>query len=276
MRETIAMATAVTLPRTEMRTLHSRSVGDAFEIWIGQPMPRLWGDEGAARRVLVALDAEFCFGLALDSTRLMHALYGEIGPHVVVGVGYGGDDWLRQATLRTRDYTPSETPKLDMPGAGPRSQATAGGAAKFLAFLQTELRPLLSAEFGLAEAPMTLCGSSLGGLFSLWTYLAAPKTFESYIAISPAIWWDKEGLIDRASRVDAATAPPIFIGVGALEEDPRMPMLAPFEMITNVRALSAAIASAGARVDHAVIDGETHTSVIGPGLTRGLRFIGRS
>lgn len=57
----------------------------------------------------------------------------------------------------------------------------------------------------------TLFGSSLGGLFTLYALLERPEAFNAYIAVSPAIWWDRAILLRletevAPSRADLAAA----------------------------------------------------------------------
>lgn len=41
-------------------------------------------------------------------------------------------------------------------------------------------------------------GHSLGGLFAIYTLVKQPGLFDGFIAISPSLWWDEEGLVDEA------------------------------------------------------------------------------
>ncbi|MDY7019937.1 MAG: hypothetical protein SWJ54_01075 [Cyanobacteriota bacterium] len=41
-------------------------------------------------------------------TRIMHKLYGELPPILVVGIAYPTKDGFLQGSLRNRDFTPSE------------------------------------------------------------------------------------------------------------------------------------------------------------------------
>lgn len=84
---------------------------------------------------------------------------------------------------RLRDFYPT----VNQEPAGPLG--VGGGAAKFLSFIKTELRPLIeqryrSHDFRLIE------GASAGGVFVLYALEAAPGLFQAHIAYSPAVWWD--------------------------------------------------------------------------------------
>jgi predicted alpha/beta superfamily hydrolase len=236
-------------------------------------------------RVLYVLDADLCFGAAVETTRLMHQLYGELPPVLVVGVGYGADDPRIQSQLRNRDFTPTSVAEYEQMIAQmgvepvlPPGQRL-GKAAQFLAFLREEVRPFVEQRFGVSGENSILFGSSLGGLFALWTFLTAPDSFANYIAASPAIWWDDELLFKLEAGLSGADIDAgLFLGVGELEEHPALPMLAKFKMVSNVARMQARLAMRNypsLRMFSETIAGESHTSVIVPALTRGLRRLVR-
>ena len=82
--------------------------------------------------VLYVLDGDFFFGVATDLTRLMHRLFGELPPILVVGIGYGTVDGGVINDRRNRDFTPTADARAPL----------SGGASRFLDFLRDELKPL--------------------------------------------------------------------------------------------------------------------------------------
>ena len=275
-------AAPVHLPATELHRLRSESVGDDFELRIARPLPGLAPPAAGPPRALWVLDADLFFGAVVDVTRLMHRLFGELPPLLVVGVGYPGDDFAGQARLRSRDLTPTEDSGLG--GAPPTGWGDAGppptgGAAAFRRFLLDEAAPWVSGRFEVADGGAILFGSSLGGLFVVDTFLREPGHFDGFIAASPALWWDDEvvfGVEEEAAALGEGLSGSLFLGAGSLEEDPRMPWLADFRLVTNVRRLAERLAGRGHRsleVEAAVVDGEGHTTAPVPVLTRGLRRI---
>lgn len=276
----------VFLARTETHLLHSPQVEDDFHLWIGHPIPGWAGPSQLPARVLYVLDADLCFGTALEMTRLMHQLYGELPPILVVGIAYGGGDPRRQAQLRNRDFTPTSMAQYEhMLGAGgapllPEGRRM-GRAEQFLEFLRQDVRPFVERRFGVGAQDSILFGSSLGGLFAMWAFLSAPDSFANYLAVSPALWWDGEMLFALEDAKNAARAEldaGLFLAVGALEEDPRVPMLREFKMVSNVARMAERLsgrAFPALRLGSEIIAGETHTSVIPAALTRGLRHLTR-
>ncbi len=282
-------APPVAVPFSEDHVLHSTHVGEDFHVRIGHPVPGWRGPSQEPTRILYLLDADLYFGTAVEMTRLMHQLYGELPPILVVGIAYGTDDPRVQGELRNRDFTPTSDAAFEELGRNLGGDRTPllpegkrmGRAAEFLAFLREEVRPFVEARFGVSHDGSILFGSSLGGLFALWAFLTAPESFAGFIATSPAIWWDGEMLFDleaalAESRRDVDAR--LVLTVGELEELAHIPMLARFRMVTNVRTMAARLESRKYRslaLTANVLDGETHTSVVPTALLRGLRAICR-
>ncbi|MHC4128326.1 MAG: alpha/beta hydrolase-fold protein [Planctomycetota bacterium] len=99
-----------------------------------------------------------------------------------------------QNTDRQRDFSPpTENPEI-LSGF-----PEAGGAARFLDFIRTELIPHIESNYRTADYRI-LIGHSFGGLFSTYALLASPQTFNAYFAISPSLPWDKGEMIGMAKR----------------------------------------------------------------------------
>ena len=82
-------------------------------------------------------------------------------------------------TDRSRDMTPTRV--VQAPGSG--------GADKFLSFLKNELVPYVNKTYP-ANGNNILYGHSLGGLFSVYAFLAEPQLFNAYLVVDPSLWWD--------------------------------------------------------------------------------------
>lgn len=274
----------VTLSHTASYRIASEPVGRTLEVRVAEPVGGFRGLPEGPRRVLYVLDGDLFFGMATELTRLMHQLYGELPPLLVVGIGYGTGDPALQGELRARDFTFSADPGMEamatsLPGAPeptlPEGERLGGGEA-FLRFLTEELPPFLAARYDVASEGSVLFGSSLGGLFASWALLRQAAGIDHYIIASPALWWNGGELLaaepqHRGSRERESR---VFLGVGAGEEDERIPMLAQFRLVTNTRAFGDALAEhPDISVTTQVFEGESHTSVVAPVLTRGLRTI---
>jgi len=88
---------------------------------------------------------------------------------------------------RTRDLTPETT-------TGKERFPTSGGAENMLSFIEKELIPYVDEKYR-TEDYKTLVGHSFGGLFVTHTFLHYPDIFNSYISISPSLWWDNQKMV---------------------------------------------------------------------------------
>ena len=278
----------VTIPQSTVFDIRSEAADADFQIWVATPAPGVVPLAPGPRHVLYVLDANLFFGTAVEMTRIMSALYRELPPTIVVGIAYDTPTASIQAELRARDFTPTvdagfEAMAQGWPGAPEPTLPNGrrlGRAAEFLTFLLDEAKPFVEERYDVS-AGSTLFGSSLGGLFVLHTLLQRPDAFDAFISVSPALWWDDDLLLRRfqdlaASHEDVDAT--LFLAVGSEEERADIPMLASFKMISNVRAFSERLVEQGypsLDVTTFVAEGESHTTVVAPALTRGLRYIHR-
>lgn len=119
-----------------------------------------------------------------SSTIEFLARNGRISELIVVGI---------PNTDRTRDLTPTKA----TPNAA--QFPTAGGADKFLKFIETELIPEIEKRYRV-QPYRILAGHSLGGLFVIHTMITRPELFKSYIAVSPSLQWSGQATLKRAEE----------------------------------------------------------------------------
>jgi predicted alpha/beta superfamily hydrolase len=93
-----------------------------------------------------------------------------------------------QNTNRLRDMTPTAG---DRPGAG--------GAEKFLRFIETEVVPFVDKNYRTAPY-RTIAGHSLAGLFVVYALTERPDLFNAYIAASPHLQWDNNYQLKRTEE----------------------------------------------------------------------------
>ena len=86
-------------------------------------------------------------------------------------------------TNRLRDFYPT----VNKEPQGPVGEG--GGAAKFLAFIEQELMPLINKSYR-SHNFNVIAGASAAGVFALYTMQANPELFQAHIAYSPAVWWN--------------------------------------------------------------------------------------
>lgn len=281
-----AVKANVTIPETEVVNIHSERADADYQLWIAKPIPGAFPFSNEPLGVLYVLDANLLFGTAVEMTRLMSQLYGELPPILIVGIAYSTNDPVIQAELRTRDFTPTTIDYGSMNGSFPGAPTPtlpadrrSGRSEQFLQFLIHEVKPLVSNKYNVSESGSTLFGSSFGGLFTAYTLLNHPDAFDAYIAVSPALWWD-----NRTVLTDLKTKLPLlepvdstlFLAVGADEERSDIPNLAQFRMISNLREFAEsfqALSTGNFKLTTFVAEGESHTTVIPVALTRALRSI---
>ena len=84
-----------------------------------------------------------------------------------------------------------------------RQFPTAGHAATFRRHLLDEVKPFIEGRYR-TSGDDAIIGESLAGLCIVDTFLREPAAFDTYIAISPSLWWDNGGLPLRAPALLAA------------------------------------------------------------------------
>lgn len=112
---------------------------------------------------------------------------------------------------RKRDFTYPTTIKSDQ-----KTYATSGHSANFITFIEKELQPYIEKRYH-TNSSRTIIGQSLGGLVATEILLKKPKLFNSYIIISPSLWWDNGSLFGLHGDImdkGFTGETKIYIGVG--------------------------------------------------------------
>ncbi|MEW6741358.1 MAG: alpha/beta hydrolase-fold protein [Planctomycetota bacterium] len=281
----------VIIPDTEVHPLHSEQTGQDYRLFVAHPPagPPLMGrGTSGPPAVVYVLDANLVFGTVVETARLMRQLTGELPPLLIVGIAYATDDRLLVGQLRGRDFTPTKSPSFDRqaaiflpPDAKPLfpEGEGCGKAGEFLDFIREDVKPFISEHYQVEKDNDTVIGVSLGGLFALYTLFEAPDTFRSYIVGSPAIWWD-DGVLFNMEKESAAEGRDlnarVFLAVGGLEEEAQLAFLAPYKMVSNLEEMAKRLrarGNPGLEVWTQVFERETHASVVGATVSRGLRTV---
>ena len=130
---------------------------------------------------------------------------GVLPPSILVGIAN---------VDRKRDFlfpSNSEMDKKEFP--------TSGGADKFTAFIEKEVQPLINSKYKTNKS-QTIIGQSLGGLLTASILLMKPQLFDTYIIVSPSLWWSDGSLVTQqgsSKEIDKLKFLPgtkIYIGVG--------------------------------------------------------------
>jgi predicted alpha/beta superfamily hydrolase len=245
----------VTLPGTELESLHSAATGRDYDIQISLPADYA-RNRSARYPVLYVLDGQWDF-------KLMLSIQGGLTydrwtpPIIIVGITWSGAN-ANYDSLRAMDLTPAATRQL--PGSG--------GAPQFLAFIRDQLIPLVEATYRADPSRRILMGSSFGGLFTLYALFTDPHLFWGYLAGSPAVTYaNRSGFALEAGYAASHHDLParLCIAVGSIED-----------LAASVQELWDTIRSrdyAGLRLETRVIEGERHSGNKPEAFNRGLRWL---
>lgn len=260
---------ATVYPNVEIKDWKLDGTGREYRIMMStptEPAPK------GGYPVIYVLDANWMFGTTLDAVRRI-ASRPDVNEAVVVGIGYMPGVKLDSA--RMRDLTPA------FAGA----PEGAGGAAAFLGFIETQIKPHVQNKFTIDTRRESLIGHSFGGLFALHTLLSKPATFDTYVIASPSVWFGekaldalKPGFFDMVSAGD--DRPSVLLTVGEYEQsaDPDFPppdlkMLQSRHQVDNAKAYQAYLRSSGLTdTQFEFIEKEDHFTVVPAAISRGIRF----
>lgn len=212
--------------------------------------------------IFVVTDGNLAFHTAHEVNAML-GISGEASPLIIVGVSYPEKDGRGYtpiyAASRTRDYTPTNI--ASWPGGG--------GSAAFVAFLRDELIPFVEGRYRADSTQRGLGGHSLGGLFATYVLLQHPGIFSRYWIGSPSLWWDAPLAFTWVGQAKQQSTKPhgrVYLTVGGDESD---------VMVPPMRRMAAELKRAfpTLRVGSQVFPDESHGSVVGPSLSRAMRFL---
>jgi predicted alpha/beta superfamily hydrolase len=245
----------VTLPGTQLRTLHSAATGRDYDIQISLPADYARNTRNRYP-VLYVLDGQWDF-------KLMLSVQGGLTydrwtpPIIVVGITWSGEN-ANYDSLRAMDLTPAATRRL--PGSG--------AAPQFLSFIRDQLIPFVETTYRADPARRVLMGSSFGGLFTLYALFTDPRLFWGYMAGSPAVTYaSRLGFALESSYAAAHRDLParLYMAVGSVE-DLADPVQELWRVMRNRNYT-------GLRLETRVIEGERHSGNKPEAFNRGLRWV---
>ncbi len=243
----------VEIAGTQLLKIHSDIVNQDYDLYIN--LPANYSDTSKGYPVVYLLDAQWDFSL-------VSAIYGEqyydgfLPGLIIVGITWGGDN-PNYDTLRARDFTPIHLKPLD----------NFGNAPKFLEFIKNELVPFIDSKYRTDKNDRTLMGSSLGGLFTLYTLFNETNLFERYALTSPALKWGK-GIINNYeanySKNNSKLPAKLYTGIGEYEDPSDFQKFTDKLKLRNYRDLE---------FMKQIIKGVGHSGGKAEGYTKGLQFV---
>ena len=167
----------------KIKIIHSTILNEDRKIYIYTPV-----NHPEPLPVIYLMDGEMISLVAGIVDFLYKA--NQLPPMIVVGIGNYEYD-------RARDLTTTHN-LLNMDGTTDSINfKTSGGGENFLKFIKEELMPFVEKNYSTSPNKIFF-GHSLGGLLSTHCLLNHPEMFNSYIAVSPALWWDKESIFKNS------------------------------------------------------------------------------
>lgn len=188
-------------------TLKSGVLGENIKLFIY--LPENYHKSNKKYSVLYLLDGGFFINQAASAVQFLancpYIQQNLVPECIIIGI---------ETSDRNRDFTPTNMPVyegMEFP--------TSGGASTFYDFLKKELMPFVEKEYR-TKPHRVLAGWSLGGLFTIYTYLTHPDDFTAYLAISPSLWWDNQIVVKQTASLIAANKLPdkqLTVTLGSLE-----------------------------------------------------------
>ncbi len=258
----LAQVAAESVATGEKVTFRSDVLGEERTVVVR--LPESYQTSARSYPVLYLLDGEYFLPAAVAAVQFLSeneyvhfaAMHQPVPELIVVGI---------INVDRNRDFTPTHAPVQ-----GASRFPTSGSAGEFLQFLETELIPLIDSEYR-THPYRLLSGWSLGGLFTVHTFLERPDLFSAYIAISPSLWWDNRVMVQRADSLLSAgsiTGKPLVVTLGALEGSGMSGSVR-----DNFVSLFGELPSGESPITYIEIPGEGHRYVPYKALFEGLRSL---
>lgn len=223
----------------------------------------------------------------LDGDAAEHVLAtvapGEPEDVVVVALGYALDAEGVKAA-RAYDYTPPIAGQADL--RDPRMSGwRAGGADRFLDWLDRAVRPAVADHCAVDPARTLLAGHSYGGLCVLRALCRQAPNHAAYLAASPSVWWHERHILQAvtALRERGACAPARVLVMAGERETRHAAALGPdgtphsrrggAPTLDDARAVAGLLdAVAGLVVGFESVPGGTHALLAGAAVRRALRL----
>jgi predicted alpha/beta superfamily hydrolase len=247
----------VSFPTWRQFVLTSPSLKRDFMVRVIPPSaPAPAGQRTAA---IYLLDGNLYSGMAADTARMMALEPGLYAPAYIIAIGYDTSNPMVVITNRQNDYLHV---KAVEPG---RTTAQGGGGAAFEAFLIDELKPFIESRLPVDPARSMLAGHSYGGLFTANVAARRPEAFAGYAIGSPSVWAAPD--LPQRAEMQKGAGKPVFVGVGALEQDGRI------DMVRDAGSLAASMRKAGFAVESRTYNQQSHAASPNAWMADSFRYL---
>lgn len=162
------------------------------------------------------LDGLSYFQYAKETIRLqsLNTLKTNVENAVVVGIFHQEEDMRSRRFL---DFTGPAEQYIYPERMNNHIPKAVGGAEAFHRFIELECKPYVHDTISFKPKREVIFGHSLSGYYVLWSLLHHPKSFSSYISISPSMWWNNCELLKTIDEKPASINTSVFLAVGEQE-----------------------------------------------------------
>jgi predicted alpha/beta superfamily hydrolase len=250
------------IPNSELRVLPRNAAGRHYQLSIG--LPGSYATSPTRRYPVVFVTDGYWDFQKVEAIR-GSLVYDKVVPEfIIVGLGYAGENlgFSDFNNMRLWELAP-----VPLPGWG---APDSGHAAEFLKTLATEIIPFVEREYRVDPAHRVLAGSSLGGLFALYTMYTQPELFSAYIAASPAASAEHDWLLgyeEKFALAKRALPVRLFVSWGGHESP---------DFVGGTLRLKERIKARhypGLAYEFRMIEGERHSGMQMDSYVRGLQFV---
>lgn len=250
-----------TLGNSQIRDLVRDANGREFRILVGLPYSY---ESSPTKRYPVLYLCDGYWDFTLVNGLYGNVLYDKAVPEfIIVGLSYTGDN-PKYDSLRRYDYTP-----VPDPGTDPKAK-NSGHAKEFLAALRNQIIPFVQKEYRADTTWRGIGGSSLGGLFALYTAFEAPGLFQGTIAPSPAVGWANGWAFKREAefvRSGKPLATRLFLSTASEEWPDFTKVIRDFNDTLDAHKIP------GLAKKWRIVEGERHAGTKAESYNRGVRYI---
>ena len=236
-------------------TLQSTVLGEERKILVRTPEGY---ERGSARfPVLYLTDGDRHIGHTVSTVEFL-AANGRMPEVIVVGISN---------TDRTRDLTPTKASMKNEAGKEMKLP-TAGGADKFLEFIEKELVPHVEKSYR-TQPYRVFAGHSFGGLFAVHALVSKPELFQAVISVAPSLHWDDAVVVKRAEQLLSSRPEldrTVFVTLG---DEPGEPMAA----FKRLQEIAAKKSPKGFQMEAVHMPDEDHGSIVMRSHYFGLRKV---
>ena len=180
-------------------TLHSKILGE--DRILNLYLPEDYSKSQSAYPVLYVLDGSANEDFIHIAGLVQFLVMSDLMPKTIVA-GIANVD-------RRRDFTFPTTIAQDK-----KDYPTTGSSAKFNDFIKQEHKPFIKSNYR-TSGEGTIIGQSLGGLLLCEVLTQQPDLFDTYLIVSPSLWWDHESLLAKVGNApDTPKKISAYISVG--------------------------------------------------------------